>query len=329
MTGFCASCGTALKPGNRFCPGCGGPVLLAAEPPIEADPAPTGPAGRMSPRTRSLLLGAGVAAAIGAVVSLGLYLGRSETDAELTAPSATVAAASSEDPNAPRPQEWFDNYKDKFLSAELEQLALGAAQKRSFPTAKGSKELGPVARGTMLKGRWVEGGDPKTRWLKLTDGSYVWEGNLTDPTQINPLGMNGFVAGSRFATVQAQLDTADHESYSEVTGEPGSCDQFSSADGLNTVMVIDGKVTRVETDSERLETSKGIHVGSTEAELKRAYGSALKREPEHYGAGWDYYLWSGKDRGIRFIVSEGKVSWITRATRRSAISRAALNPPTG
>jgi hypothetical protein len=284
-------------------------VLLAPSPPIEADPAPTGPAGRMSPRTRSLMLGAGVAAAIGAVVSLGMALTRSESDPALTQPEATAAA--SEDPNAPRPQAWFDNYTDKFLSAELERLALASATKRSFPTAKGSQTLGEVPRGAMLKGRWVEGGDAKTRWLKLADGSYVWEGNLTDPSQINPLGMNGFVAGSRFASVEARLDTADHVSYSEAVGEPGACVQFTSADGLNTVMVIDGKVTRIETDNERLETSKGIHVGSTEAELKRAYGSALKREPEHYGEGWDYYLWSGKDRGIRFLVSAGKISWIT------------------
>ena len=309
MAGTCATCGKAIKGEQRFCPGCGSPVLLAAGPPIEADPAPTGPAGRMSARTRSLLLGAWVAAAIGAVVSLGMFLSRDESDPALTQPEATVAA--SEDPNAPRPQAWFDSYQDKFLSAELDRLTLASATKRSFPTAKGSQTLGEVPRGTMLKGRWVEGGDPKTRWLKLADGSYVWEGNLTDPTQINPLGMNGFVAGTRFTSVEGRLDTTNHESYSELVDEGSSCDQYASADGLVTVMLIDNKVSRVETDSERFETSKGIHVGSTEAELKRAYGAALKREPEHYGEGWDYYMWSSKDRGIRFIVSEGKVSWIT------------------
>lgn len=308
MTGFCATCGGPLTVDQRFCPKCGAAVLLAPDLATEAEPAPAEPTGRMNPRTRSLLLGAGVAAAIGAVVSLGLYLNRDASDPALAQPAATAAAT--EDPNAPRPQAWFDNYTDKFLGAEIERLTMASATKRSFPTAKGGAALGPVARGTLLNGRWVEGGDPKTRWLKTADGGYVWEGNLTDPTQINPLGMNGFVAGSHFASVEGRLETANHESYSEIVDEGSSCDQFGSADGLVTVMFIDNKVSRVETTSERLETAKGIHVGSTEAELKRAYGSALQREPEHYGEGWDYYLWSGKDRGIRFIVSGGKVTWI-------------------
>jgi hypothetical protein len=110
--------------------------------------------------------------------------------------------------------------------------------------------------------------------------------------------------------VQSRLDTAEWPEQVASVNDKDSCNQFPSADGLIHVMVIEGKLTRIETDNERLETSKGIHVGSTEAQLKRAYGSALKGEANHYGEGWDYYLWSGKDRGIRFYVSEGKVSWI-------------------
>jgi hypothetical protein len=338
MAQFCTECGAALGEGNRFCPACGSAVAAVAPPPVMpeaaaeplavptpepdpqfdpapepapayadyAEPAPTG----MSGRTKSLLLGAGVAGFVAIAAIFAFGLGRDKTDAELTDPAATASAMASEDPNAPRPQEWFDNYKDKFLSAELEQLALASAQKRSFPTAKGSKELGPVARGTLLKGRWVEGGDPKTRWLRLADGSYVWEGNLADPTQINPLGMAGFVSGSRFASIEGRLDAADHEAYPDAADTDNACDQYASADGLVTVMFIGDKVSRVETDSERLETSNGIHVGSTEADLKRGYGSVLKREQDHYSEGWNYYLWSGKDRGIRFDVSGGKVTAI-------------------
>ncbi len=309
MSGFCATCGGALKADQRFCPGCGSPVLLAATPPIEANPAPTGPSGKMSPQTRSLLLGAGVAAAIGAVVSLGMFFSRDDSDPALSQPVAATAAAT-EDPNAPRPQAWFDNYQDKFLSAELERLVTGSAQKRSFPTAKGGSVLGPVTRGELLKGRWVEGGDPKTRWLKTADGGYVWEGNLGDPLQISSLGMNGFVAGSRYNSVSSKLRIDDEYGTGSAMDQDG-CEIFASDDGLSYLMFSGGKVTRIETDSERLETASGIHVGSSEKELLRAYpGSKLKREVNDYG-GFDYFYWASKDRGIKFHVDEGKVTSIT------------------
>lgn len=331
MASFCTNCGAALTEGARFCPSCGAAVEAAPSAPASAEPAQEpqpeplsdlGPAPEreyesfaepvptgMSGRTKSLLLGAGIAGAL-VVAFIAFGLNRPTTDNELTSPAATTSALASEDPNAPRPQEWFDNYKDKFLSAELERLALGAAQKRSFPTAKGSQALGTVPRGTMLKGRWVEGGDPKTRWLKLSDGSYVWEGNLSDPTQITQLGMNGFLSGSSFASIRPRLDTEDHDDSAATAADPDACDVYASSDGLVSVMVIGGKATRVETESERLETPAGMHVGLSERDLLRIYGAGkLKREANIYD-GTDYYLWVSKDRGILFHVDSGKVTWI-------------------
>ena len=308
MTGFCASCGGPLNVDQRFCPKCGAAVQLAPEPPIEADPAPIESTRRMSPRTRSLLIGAGIPALVGSLIALIVVLNRSDSDPALTQPEATVAA--SEDPNAPRPQAWFDNYTDKFLSAEIERLTIGAAQKRSFPTAKGGAALGPVARGTLVKGRWVEGGDPKTRWLKTADGGYVWEGNLGDPQQITALGMNGFVAGSSFSSVRDRIDPEGHYGSQDPDMDTNACETYSSLDGLVSIMVVEGKVSRIATDNERLETGRGIRVGSSERELQRAYSNQLKREPNVYD-GTDYYLWTSKDRGIRFLVNEGKVTWIT------------------
>lgn len=307
MHGFCANCGTALNRGARFCQKCGTPT--PPDPVTAGSPASLAGISEPPPAANRTVLFAllgffGVALA----VALGLWLSRDATGG--IDPVAVASSDAAIDPNAPRPQEWFDNYTDKFLSAEIERIATSAAQKRNFPTAKGSQVSETLPRGSVVSGRWVEGGDPATKWLKTRDGGYIWEGNLGDPQAISSLGMAGFQAGTSFGSVRGRLDSAGRYSSQDYSWDVQACEIYESTDQLVSVMVIDGKVSRIETTSERLETGDGLRVGSTEKQLTKAYGNKLKKQENPY-SGVDYFYWASKDRGIKFHVDDGKVTDIT------------------
>lgn len=306
MLGICGGCGKAIVPGARFCSNCGWQVPAETAPVAPASLA--GIEAQKGSRTNPAVIGGVIAGILVVAAGLGLWLARDATGDLVPAVEATTEAAI--DPNAPRPQEWFDTYSDKFVSAEIERITTSAGQKRNFPTAKGSVVLDTIPRGTILSGRWVEGGDPATRWLKTRDGGYVWEGNLGDPQAISALGMAGFQAGTTFASVRSRLDTSGRYGAQDYTWDANACEIYASNDQLVDVMVIEGKVTRVETASERLETDSGLRVGSTERQLLRTYAGKLKRQENPY-AGVDYFYWAGKDSGIKFHVEDGRVTGIT------------------
>lgn len=302
MSAACLNCGNALKSGQAFCPRCGSPALQAGPAPIEADP----PTPLSQVPAKPLVFGA--IGLVGLLLAAWLFYELPKQGAADTAPAATEAAF---DPNAPRPQEWFDNYEDSFVSAEVERLVTGPAQKRNFPTARGSQVVGTLAAGTLVSGRFVQGGDGDTKWLKTGDGAYVWDGNLAAPETITSLGMNRFQIEVPFSRVMDSFKSEGRYSSSDPMWETSACEIYTSNDGLVYAMVIDGQVTRFETDSPQLATVNGIRVGSTEAELIRAYGRGkLKKEANPY-AGVDYFYWVGNKRGIKFNVDGGKVTMIT------------------
>ena len=308
MAGICRNCGKMTKGTSQFCPGCGSPVQLEAGKPIEHDPSPT--------LSKARLRNGGIA--VGAALVLALILGVAiwtlSADADSPAPEAAATEAAA-DPDAPRPQEWFDTYVDRFLSAEIERLVVAPAQKRSFPTARGSEVTGRIEPGEMMTGRWVEGADPATRWLKIRDGSYVWEGNLAEPQTITAFGMNGFRAGDAFQSISDAFRPQGNYGSQSADWDTYACETYSSNDRLVDVMVIEGKAGSFLTVSPALKTANGIHVGSTEKALLAAYGSGkLKREANPYD-GVDYFFWAGKDRGIKFHVAQGKVETITAGDR--------------
>lgn len=251
-----------------------------------------------------------LAVAVLAVVGFLFFYPKDEdaTDPELAQVEETPAA---EDPNADRPQEWFDNYSDKFLSAELTRLTQGEARKRSFPTAKGGEILDTLSAGRAVTGRWVEGADPETRWLKTTDGGYIWEGNLTALETITSAGMMGLLVDARMPTLREKVDPVGVMAAQLDDWDTEACDIHRSNDGLFDVMMEEGKATAFTTDSPRLATARGIKVGSSEAELRKAYGNKLKSEPNPYD-GTDYFVWDSKERGIKFhVASDGKVEFIS------------------
>ncbi|MFT3808388.1 MAG: hypothetical protein QM698_00565 [Micropepsaceae bacterium] len=92
-------------------------------------------------------------------------------------------------------------------------------------------------------------------------------------------------------------------------------------DGSPYFMAQDGVVTRIEFSNASILTEKGIHVGSTEAEVKAAYGRQVQAEPHQYQAAPAQYLtvWfqnapkegdyaeDRKARGIKFETNEQRI----------------------
>ncbi|MFZ1741993.1 MAG: zinc ribbon domain-containing protein [Pontixanthobacter sp.] len=336
MAKFCAECGAQLDPQAKFCASCGTSVAQAASPtapssppsptppfpvqdaPIAAHGAPLPPHfDPVPPNNNGKIIGIALAVggvAIAAALAAYMFLSPSkESDSALT--ETVQVAATAEDPNAPRPQAWFDEYSDTFQSAELTRLVAGTAQKRSFPTAKGSEVVETMKPGIAVTGRWVEGADPKTRWLKTNDGGYIWEGNLAGLETITSAGMLGMIVGSPFQELRRKIDPVGHLGGGDPSWDSQACDTYTSLDGAVDVMVEQGKATSFTTTSSKLATAKNIKVGSSETDLRKAYGAKLKEEPNPYD-GTDYFVWDSKDRGIKFhVASDGRVEFISSGTR--------------
>jgi hypothetical protein len=77
------------------------------------------------------------------------------------------------------------------------------------------------------------------------------------------------------------------------------------------LMIIGGRVVRMELLGE-LHTFSGVHIGTTEAELKRLYGARLDVQPHMYDEKGHTITWRSRDGayGLRFETSAGKVTAI-------------------
>ncbi len=86
------------------------------------------------------------------------------------------------------------------------------------------------------------------------------------------------------------------------------------------VMAENGVITRISVDGPgRLRTDRGFGVGSREADIRRAYGTALEvataaylEEPAH-----DLTFWThGGRRGVKYGTNaDGRVDWLTVGSR--------------
>jgi hypothetical protein len=79
------------------------------------------------------------------------------------------------------------------------------------------------------------------------------------------------------------------------------------------LMIIDNRVARIELRRKsRLQTFAGAHLGATEVELRRLYGSRLEMQPHKYvDGGHVFVLRSGAGtEGLRFETAAGVVTAI-------------------
>ena len=114
---------------------------------------------------------------------------------------------------------------------------------------------------------------------------------------------------SKALKMELQGDAFDNE---------GSCiELFPAGDQLRGTyfMFLDGKLSRISVvEADKISTPRGIHVGSTAEEVRKAYGEMLKSEPHHYvdepGEYLTYWL-KPNASGVRFETDvERKVQTI-------------------
>ena len=98
--------------------------------------------------------------------------------------------------------------------------------------------------------------------------------------------------------------------------DSSSCKEFQPAgQPAMVVMTIDGRVARVSLyEKSPLKTDRGFTIGDREADIRKAYGPALKVEPHAYDGPQAHYLtfWTkpGK-RGVRYETdAKGRVNTI-------------------
>jgi hypothetical protein len=89
-----------------------------------------------------------------------------------------------------------------------------------------------------------------------------------------------------------------------------ACNIYRSRNGQISALVERGIITSVATDDVRFRTISNVGPGSSENELKSAYGNRLKRQPGEYD-GTEYFLYSDSGNGIKFYVERGKVLGVT------------------
>jgi hypothetical protein len=86
------------------------------------------------------------------------------------------------------------------------------------------------------------------------------------------------------------------------------------ADGADfDLMIIRDQVVRIELSGDsKLRTLGGARIGSSEAELRRLYGSRLVQQPHKYDPEGRTFTFraAGQDFGLRFETSRGKVTAI-------------------
>lgn len=89
------------------------------------------------------------------------------------------------------------------------------------------------------------------------------------------------------------------------------------------LMILDGRVARVDVDNESTRTAKGIHNGDSEAHALEVYGKRLEIEPHHYEPENGHYLTlysNDKKLGIRFETEDGKITrWYAGTMRAIAL----------
>jgi len=109
------------------------------------------------------------------------------------------------------------------------------------------------------------------------------------------------------------LNTTLHTSNARTT-DPDGRDCFyvdiPGHDGLG-VMVLHGKVARIDVDDSITPTARGIHNGDTEAHAVEVYGGRLSVSPHAYEPDEGHYLTihtaDGKS-GIRFETEDGRIT---------------------
>lgn len=93
-----------------------------------------------------------------------------------------------------------------------------------------------------------------------------------------------------------------------------SCDHLYPEKGFEglSLMVQNGKITRIVISNPNIQTLSGIKVGDSTARLKQVFGSRLEIEQHKYDDhGFYYFVWEqGKRFGVKFEIGGDRVTEI-------------------
>ncbi len=136
--------------------------------------------------------------------------------------------------------------------------------------------------------------------------------SANEPWRITTRGYGPIQAGQSLSEA-ARLMGTRLRTYENRPLEP-ECDHLYAEKGYEgiSLMVQNGKLTRIEVSSPSVSTLSGIKVGDTTTRLKQVYGNRLKIEQHKYDdAGFYYYVWEQSERyGVKFEIAGDKVSEI-------------------
>jgi hypothetical protein len=138
--------------------------------------------------------------------------------------------------------------------------------------------------------------------MGLTTGAAAQPGNW----RLTPEGYGPVRIGMTRAQVERTLASPLR---GEAIEDASVCIEMNARRGHPGIffMFEDGRLTRVSaSDGARATTPRGVGVGATEAQVRRAYPRGLRSEQHEYVPAPARYLtfWQSRSRGVRFATDE-------------------------
>lgn len=100
-------------------------------------------------------------------------------------------------------------------------------------------------------------------------------------------------------------------------GEEWGCNYYQLEGQLKgaSLMVTDGKISRIDIDSKKIKTLSGAGIGDTEAKIRELYSGQIETEPHKYVPGGKYLIFVPKDeseQNYRVIFETNEKGIVTR-----------------
>lgn len=179
--------------------------------------------------------------------------------------NAQIDATATAEPVIAPPADWRPTYVDTFLSETVDMTTGVDANLRDYPSAEGTIITRIVPTGRRLAGRWVRSQNGNGRWLKLSDGGYMWEGDLSaaaplaPPISISLTGSNSYF-GPQIDAYLGQARASAEARLAQAQGLP----EKEQAEQMNAM---EGQSSFARVPNRRFEgltvTGVGLHYEST------------------------------------------------------------------